>query len=288
MREADRATDRAGKGPGTDAVARGKTTMDMFDVSHYVTPTRFGGLSGIFLARALLQAAPAEPSDRLRGALVNVRDAAEQLRAVARERMRTSPRNLRPLDGRLDSGWVGLRETVEAKSRLVGSDVGDRAAALAATLFPNGTAFVRAGYREQWAASQLHLERVEEEGLTGEIEALAGAEYLPYIRNAHTAFGEALGLGEDIPANPDTSALSSASTSLGQAIAEYGRIMAGELDRDDEASVTSFRRAMAPVDDQRRSFGKARGSREEDVEESEPEVDLEEPMPPVEPAAPSA
>ena len=35
--------------------------------------------------------------------------------------MRTSPRNLKPLDTRLDAGWVGLRETIEDESCLLGT-----------------------------------------------------------------------------------------------------------------------------------------------------------------------
>lgn len=85
---------------------------DLIDVSPYVSPPRFTGPSGVFLARAVLQAAPAERSRRVQSTLVAVRDAGEALRAVVRDRMRTSPRNLRPLDARLDAGWVGLRETI--------------------------------------------------------------------------------------------------------------------------------------------------------------------------------
>lgn len=256
--------------------------MEMFDVSVYVTPTRFSGLSGVFLARALLQAAPQDPSERVHTALVGVREAGEQLRAVVRERMRTAPRNLRPLDAMLDAGWVGLRETIEAKSRLDGTPVAERAAKLARTLFPDGTGFVRADYREQWAASQLHLERIEEEGLAAEIKALAGAEYLPFIQRSHDAFGEAMGLGENIPSSPDSAGLQKATNDLAQAIAEYGRILAGELDRTAEPSVAAFRRAMAPIDAQRRASSRSR-PRREDEEPEEPEVNLEEPMPVVEP-----
>ncbi len=258
--------------------------MDFLDVSLYVTPTRFSGLSGVFLARAILEAAPKKPSKRVRAALVGVRQSAEALRAASRERMRHVPRNIRPLDAALDAGWVGLREAIESKSRLTGSANADRAATLLATLFPDGTSFVRAEYREQWAASHLHLERIDEEDLADEIEAIAGADFLPYIRDAHAAFGDALGLGAERPEAVATSAIATASSELAYAIAEYGRLLAGELERDDAASVAAFRRAMAPLDEHRRASSRARGrsTSEEPAPEPEPEVNLDEPMPVVE------
>ena len=39
--------------------------MDLIDVSPYVSPTRFHALGGVFLARAVLQAAPSRESDRV-------------------------------------------------------------------------------------------------------------------------------------------------------------------------------------------------------------------------------
>lgn len=257
--------------------------MDFFDVSPYVSPTRFGALAGVFLARAVLQAAPSRPSKRVRAALVGVRDAGEALRAVARERMRTVPRNLQPLDAALDSGWVGLREAIESRSRLIGVPSGARAAKLRDLLFPEGTSFVRADYRQQWAASQLHLERIDEEELAAEIDALAGPDYLPFIRRAHAAFGDALGLGADRPEAPSTTAIADASSALAFAIAEYGRLLTGELDRTDPDSVATFRRAMAPIDEHRATaFGPRSRLTDEPVVEPEPEVDIDQPMPAVE------
>jgi hypothetical protein len=261
--------------------------MDLFDISPYVSPTRFGALGGVFLARAVLQAAPSRKSKRVREALVGVRDSAEALRAAARERMRAVPRNIQPLDAALDSGWVGLREAIESKSRLRGLPIAVRAAKLLGVLFPEGTNFVRAEYRQQWASSQLILERIEEESLTAEIEAITGTDYLPFIRRSHNAFGDALGLGADQPESADGKAIANTASAVAMAIAEYGRILAGELDRSNAESVAAFRRAMAPLDAHRRvSFGRRAGAPEDEEptpEPEEPEVDLDQPLPPVEP-----
>ncbi len=285
---------------------------EMLDTVPYVTPTRFSGVAGVFLARALLTAAPAERSARVQGALHEVREAGETLRAVARERMRRAPKTLRPLDSALDGGWLGLREAIVARSRLTGHPLAERAGALAATLFPDGLGFLRASYSEQWAMSQLHLERIEEENLQPEIDAVGAGDFVPFIREAQAAFGEALGVGETgIPVD-DTTALSRATSALADAIADYGRILAGEVDRNDPGSVARFREAVAPIDRLRAMMRARRPSDDEptaqndtvtpdagdpnvgvgggDIDDPEGGPELEEPLPPVEPvvATPTA
>ena len=256
--------------------------MQMLDISQYVVPTRFSGLSGVFLARALLRSAPDTPSARVHQSLIAVREAAEHLRAVVRGRMQRQP-SLRPLDARLDAGWVAMRESIEARSRLLGTDLADEAAKLLSVVFPDGTNFVRMNYREQWAASQLHLERIREEDLAGQVEQIAGTGYLEYVEQAHLAFGKALGLGEEPPPNLDTTALQRATTELAHAIADYGRVLAGELDRTDDESMGAFKQAMAPIDAQRRVLSRNRDKTPEPTivedEQPSPDVDLDEPMP---------
>ena len=196
--------------------------------------------------------------------------------------MRATPRNVKPLDVRLDSGWVSLREILEAHARLPDTERGRLAARLLAALFQDGTGFVRYSYREQWAASQLHLERIDEEGLAADIDALAGEGHVDYIRSAHQAFGDALGLDAGVPEGPDGAAIQKASAELAEAIADYGRVFGGEVDRADPESVAAFRRAMAPLD-AHRDLMRPRGEQEEPASPAEPEVDLDEPMPELDP-----
>ncbi len=65
------------------------------------------------------------------------------------------------------------------------------------------------------------------------------------------------------------------------AIAEYGRVLAGELDRDDPASVAAFKVAVTPIDALRAANRRTRAT---PLEEEESSPELEEPLPPVEPA----
>lgn len=64
---------------------------------------------------------------------------------------------------------------------------------------------------------------------------LTGADYLAFIQEAHDAFGDALGVGDTLPESIDSASLQKAATELAHAIADYGRVLAGELDPKDDA-----------------------------------------------------
>lgn len=67
------------------------------------------------------------------------------------------------------------------------------------------------------------------------IEALAGADYLAFIQEAHDAFRDALGVGDTLRESIDSAGLQKTATELAHAIADYGRVLAGELDPKDDA-----------------------------------------------------
>src|SRR5690606_4813438 len=136
-------------------------------------------------------------SSDLRNFRQNVRPAPGSALAVMVERLRTAPETLRPLDLRLDAGFMSLREVLEGKARLVGTDIGERAARLLALVLPEGTAFLLLSLAEEWVAAKSHLDRIEQDALAEESAAVAGPEHLPFIIAAHTALGEGLGLGEE-------------------------------------------------------------------------------------------
>jgi hypothetical protein len=256
---------------------------ELFDVQPYVRAPRLGARRGIVLCLRLILAAPTDLTGRTRAALEALRSACVTLQAIARERLRASPENVRRYDLPLDSGWIGLRMALEAVARLTGTSEADRATVILARALPNGTDFVRFPFEEEWAESENLLTRIAEEGLDTDIEALVGPAFLTFIGSAHAAFGEALGLGTTARELPDTTAVAEAVGNVAYAIAEYGRLMVGELDRGDPASVARFKTAMAPLDAYRASF--ARTGTEEDPLADEPEpvtdVDPEAPVPPI-------
>lgn len=259
------------------------------DYSKYVTPTRFALTIGLVLAIQLLRSAGALTSDKIHVALAKLRDAAVAGQDLVVERLRTSPESLRPIDIRLDGGIVGLREVLEGKARLVGTEIASRAARLLALLFPEGTSFVLLPLAQEWIVVKGHLDRIVQDALEAEIDAVAGPEFLPFIRTAHAELGEGLGVGSTPLTESDSDSVREANQRLAKAIAAYGRAMVGAVDEDDPESVAAFKRAMYPLDAYRRAaFARAATGTETETEEpADSDVSPTDPIPPL-PADPSA
>lgn len=261
---------------------------DLLDLQPYVGPPRLSAWSAVVLTLQLIKAAPLEMQERTRDALEALRAACINLQSIARDRLRLSPESLRPVDATLDSSWVALRMALEAAARLAGTEMGDKATYLLPRVLPRGTEFVKYSYEAQWNESENLLAVIDEEGLEAEIAALVGPHYLAFIRRAHAAFGEGLGLGETLVETPDTTAIAKAISEVAFAIAEYGRRMVGiELDRNDPASVARFKKAMAPLDRHRARQARSKGAEEDVVVEPPPPdpedegVDPTQPIPPI-------
>ena len=228
--------------------------VDRFDVQQYVQRTRVNGPEGIVLVARLVKAAPKHLPERIRDALSAMREDGVHLQEVLMERLKRGPESMRPLDLRLDGGWMALSEALAACARLEGTPEAKEAKELSAQVFPQGTSFVKATYAGEWTTSANTLEIIDENGLATRIDKLVGKQYLAFIRPAHQAFGDALGVGDaPLKEAEDTTALSDALDALTAAIAEYGRLMVGWLDWNDPDNVKAFRAAMAPLDAHRRS-----------------------------------
>lgn len=256
--------------------------MSEIDYRNYVTPTRFSNALGIVLAIQLLRAAHAS-TDAVRAALEKLRQAAVDAQSFAVQRLRATPEILKPIDLRLDNGIVGLREALEAKARLVGTEISERAARLLALVFPHGTSFVTFSFLEEWQAVTTHLDRIDQDRLAEEIDAVVGPEFLPYIRAAHAELGEGLGVGETALTAPDSENLRRVNERLAKAIANYGRAMVATVDDDDPASIAAFKRAMYPLDAYRRAaFPKSAGTKTGTAEtEVDGDIQPTDPIPPV-------
>ena len=250
------------------------------DFRSYVSTTRFATAVGIIIAIQLLRGAMADAGGRVQVTLEKMREAAVHAQAVMVERLRTAPETLRPLDARLDAGFMALREVLEGKARLVGTEIGERAARLLLQVLPEGTAFVQLTLAEEWVVAKSHLDRIARDRLEQEIAEVAGPELLPFITEAHVALGEGLGLGETPLVASDTDALRKANQRLSKAIAAYGRAMVGQVDEDDPESVAAFKRAMYPLDAYRRTAF-ARGAAETELADPSVDVSPTDPIPPL-------
>ncbi|MEC7523373.1 MAG: hypothetical protein VYE22_26065 [Myxococcota bacterium] len=258
--------------------------MDRRDLSEYLRPPRLSSLSGVFVSRALLEVTPPDPSDALRRAAGYVRETGEAIRLVLMERSQAQPPNIRASDLRADTIAHAIRDGLQVATQLTPTELARRAAVLLTTLFPDGTGFLRLPAREQWGQTEVLLQRIDRDGLASEIDAVLRPEYLALLREAHEAYGRALGLGHDANDAPKSDALRDSITDLSYAIAEYGRVLVGELVPGDEASEARFRRAVGPLDAHREAL--ARRARAGGEEPEEPEVDIDSPLPEVDPPTP--
>ncbi|MEQ9077512.1 MAG: hypothetical protein RLP09_26860 [Sandaracinaceae bacterium] len=258
--------------------------MSNQDFSTYVTNTRFSAADGIVLGMQLITAAAGVDAPRPRKALGLVRREVVELQDITRGRLKPTGSVLRGIAARLGGGYVGARMILDGRARITTGEEQVRVTSLRVRLLPQGTKFVTGEFAELYTTSENLLRRIEEQGLEGEIEALIGSEFLPFIEKQHAAFGEALGVGETAIDVPDSRAVATQITALANAIAAYGRAMVGWVDTEDEESLAAFQRAMAPLDRHRR--GLANGGREEEPEapviEEDPDAPSpEDPVPPV-------
>ena len=263
--------------------------MEASHLAKYLEPTRCSAEDAVVLGIKTIKGAPARPTAAIRVAIGGVHEKTVALQDVVLERMRSSPESLVPLNNRLSNGWMGLAESLGALTRLDGTEVAARAALMRRTLFPRGTGFVKGSHAGEWTIGEGVLKLVAKKKLEPEILALVGDHYLPFIREAHSAFGEGLGVGagESIEEALESNALSTALTAFVKALAEYGRVMAGWVDLNDPKKIAVFKKAMAPLDAHRRKLAAQGGSVvEEDDEEEVEEVDDGEDVGPGDPVPP--
>ncbi len=104
------------------------------------------------------------------------------------------------LDKDLDNCWGGTDDRLLGLSRLPNEPKAAEAAALRGRLFPDGLKFLTLEYKVEWAESKARLDHIDAENLGPEIDRLAGKEFLPAIRKAHAAYGEAQGLSGSVAA----------------------------------------------------------------------------------------
>ena len=235
------------------------------ELTSYGRPVRLSVTSGITLPTRVIKAAQAEPSPRVHASLEDIRSTTEVLKELLVARQRRL--NLRPIDHEFDGSWAGLFGRVHAHTRVRTSPHRERAGELLTELFPGGLAWLKEGFEAEWIHAKTLLERIDQDGHAEELELIAGEGFLQWARDASAKLGEALGLGKSEP--PRAPGLAPALTAIAHAIANYGRILAGEVDLDDPASLEAFRLAVAPIDEHRRSQRAGKGAALDEAEELE-------------------
>jgi hypothetical protein len=278
--------------------------MVTIDFANYVRGPRITASGGVVLGIRLLRSAPLDPTPAELAALARMRAAAMAVQDAVGERHRTSGSSLRPFDRRFDGCWAALHGRLVAWTRMLERPEAERALALLAKLFPNGLQFLVSSYEAEWFHSRMLLDRMHKDDLYDDVVELAGEPIVTGVEQAHAALGEALGLDGDVSPDADAGASSGASSGLGvgesvlrlaDAIANYGRILSGNVEIDDPDSRARFLRAVAPIDayrarnrrsssdgDPSQALNEADGDSEEFADIDEPDgLDLDSPIPPI-------
>ena len=146
----------------------------------------------IALGRALLQAAPDHPEAERGKAKITV--GIDNLES-AREQI-PQPIDRVSADRNLDTSWRAFYTFSQSFTHLAPFDpeLAQRSQELHHRVFgDDGLRFVRHSYNKEWVESKRRLDRIDE---TAEADYVArgGAPFLDAVRQAHQAYGEALGL----------------------------------------------------------------------------------------------
>ncbi|MBK6685959.1 MAG: hypothetical protein IPG45_15910 [Deltaproteobacteria bacterium] len=220
-----------------------------------------------------------------------VDDAAAYLREVVDESLASwgsergpGPDLRRPADASLDRSWGAVFTRLKAFAELPHDEyaLAKEAAALMDRLFPDGLAFLRLPYAQEWAESERRLQMIDNEKLTKTLDKAAGPEFLQQVRRNHVVYGEVLGITKPDPM-PQGPARAEHRKNLRKAISRY--VFAVLASAVDEESTLRALAALRPIDTFRAN-AQARRAASNNVEvEEQPPAEI---PAPIEVAAPSS
>jgi hypothetical protein len=235
-----------------------------FDPDLYTTTPSRSAAATLGLARGLISAAPSRPPASLSRRLARLRTHAELLQLCWIDAGRPiDTTDIRKLDVVLDRRWGALRGRLESCVQLGDDDHAPRAEVLLATLFPTGLDFLKLPYAEEWAQSERRLVLIATDELDDELEDLCGELYLPLLREAHAAYGEALGITKRKDAPAEVARVIEPLKQLKSTIASYARGVIGTMNEDDPESVAATQRQLEPILRARRAAASGEATSEE-------------------------
>lgn len=250
-----------------------------FDPARYTSAPILTVASAITLAGALVAACP-------KGAPANVKKSCRKLAAArdaaqsAWSAKQTELRQATGLDGPVidreaDGSWAALRMRLEASALLPAARYpkASRAAELIAWLFgKDGLNFLKEPYPAQWASMNTILQRIDEEGLQGELDALAGPEFLAQIRHVHPRYDAMVKAMLQRDAATGENLLDHV-RAVQRAIVDYATKVAATVDEDEPETVTAALEALRSIETHREALARrgATGGKGEPEPAPEPE-----------------
>jgi hypothetical protein len=226
--------------------------MEEIDPALYVRPPKLDVPSAVTIGLALITAMPKPAPDHVRAAATKVRKDTVALQlAWGKSGLATTPRDRRKADLRVDTAWAGLLDRLESYSRLPPGTYprAARARELCDIISPNDREWLKFVYESEWAESNKRLGWIDEQGLTKDVNELAGPEFLAEVKDAHAEYGIALAVTKAAPEVLEYK-LAEPLQSLARSIGRYTLAVVTMAD-DDPASIAAVRKALRPVDDYR-------------------------------------
>ena len=188
----------------------------------------------------------------MKKAAVYLKSVAEQARAdlAARNRqLGTFPdEDSRGLDNEADRCWGGLRLCIQGRAMLR-PDVYPKAklaAEIETKLFAQGTEFLKAEYASQSSSMAALLQRIDDDKMEKDINAVVGPDFLAAIRDVQPRY-EAMveeRLRRDAASGQN---LTERVRSIQNAIVNYASKVVGSVEHDDPKTAEAARLALLPI-----------------------------------------
>ena len=144
-----------------------------------------------------------------------------------------------------DQAWSTLHDWLAAWSKLRSSGA-DHARAIYAILFPTRLRFTQLPSKLEWAEADARLARMARDGFNVELEKLGGKPILDQLRQAHRAYGDALGItaeGQD----PTTATVRNLLQTFTTTLRAYVLAVTAHADPTDPASLALTDSLLAPL-----------------------------------------
>lgn len=209
---------------------------------------------GITLCRVVASACPSSMNASVKKAakrMSEIAEAAQFAYTMRRKAMnKGTTDDARPVDHNADASWSCLRSRLQAYSLLPPNIYPDaiRAGEILVILFGDqGLSFLTESYPEQYTIADSVLRRIDEENMAGDIDRIAGKEFLENVRTHHVAYGKmvqaVLQREEAI-----TEDLNEHVRAMGQALVYYATKVIAFIDPEQPATIAAARLALRPID----------------------------------------
>jgi hypothetical protein len=236
-----------------------------FDASLYVRAPIVTASTGVTLAHALYDARPKDPPANITKAAKHLKSVADKAKADLAERNRKlgtfSEEDSRELDNEADRAWGGLRLRLQAMAMLDSNKYprARRAAEIEAKVFAQGSEFLKAEYSAQSTTMASLLKQINDDGLSGDIDDIAGKEFLQAIKRVQPRYEkmvtERLRRDEAMGQN-----LADSVRAIQNAIVNYAQKILGTIEHDDPATTEAARLALLPIANFREAAARGAGA----------------------------